>query len=111
MPRWPRLTEKDDVDLKEKSDKPSPAAVVEVTEKQLKSFTPKNSNKVEYQWLRIPLGTFDFQDPEKLFRNENAQTNKKLIDAYNSLLDRGFEIKAFEIYTEYKYILFERRNG
>lgn len=71
----------------------------------------KLTPSVDYQWLRIPLGTFDFISPEKLFRDEQAPTNKALIGSYRKLLDSGFEIKLFEIHTEYKYILFEKRNG
>ena len=103
MPKgWPKLTEK-----KEEPKKETPEVLI--TERQEKKFVP--TPKVEYQWLRMPHGMFNYEKPDLHFRAENAPSNKALIDSYRGLLDSGYEIKAFEIDAQFMYILFERRNG
>lgn len=88
--------------------KPMDKAVGVITESiKVEVAKPKIESLVN--WIRMPLGLFDFDSIDNLFRNETAENNKKAIERFDFFMSKGYSIKSFDIDNGYMYIFFERK--
>lgn len=90
---------------------PAPIPSVTVPQANIKvEVTPEPKEELfeRYDWLRMPIGMFDFNTAGKLFRSINSIENKKIESQYRALLDAGYVVKHSNIDQGYVYMFMEK---